>query len=186
MTLVDAGELGCSTSSRDDQAEREPSRRGVDGTVYDGNRGDDRGEVDILAVSYNEVQRKYASREVRARVRVEYFEQLRKAVADAVEEELHRNGCDEPAGVAAAMQFLAEKRKHMALQVHAPSWGWQIERYRFTIRWRSTWIAKFQVDRTHRATNVRTNREFEDKLRDVVCVPACGKIACWAGSLLGL
>ena len=140
----------------------------------------------IAIVAAVAVVDEYASREVRARVKVEYFKQLRKAVADAVEEELQRNGCDERAGVAAAMQFLAEERKHMVLQVHAPSWGWQVERYRFTIRWRSTWIARFQVDRTHRATNVRTNREFEDELRDVVCVPACGKIACWAGSLLGL
>lgn len=140
----------------------------------------------IAIVTVVVVVDEYASREVRARVKVEYSEQLRKTVADAVEKELQRNGCDERSGVAAAMQFLAEERGHMVLQIHAPKWGWQVGRYRFTIRWRSTWIAKFQVDRWHRATNVRTNREFEDELRDVVCVPACGKIACWAGSLLGL
>ena len=142
--------------------------------------------VAIAIVTVAAVVDEYARREVRVRVEAEYFMALRKAVADAVREELQRNGCDDRAGVAAAMQFLAEERRHMALQIQEPDWGWQIERYRFTIVWRATWTARFQVDRRHRVANVRTNREFEDELKGVVCIPACGKIACWAGSLLGL
>lgn len=129
----------------------------------------------------------YARDEVRTRVEAEYFGELRKVVAREVEKELEENGCNAPPGVEAAKQFLAEERKYMRLEIHGPDWGWQVDRYRFTIRWRSTWIAKFNVDdETYEALDVRVNKEFEDALKAVVCVPACGRVGCFFGDLLGL
>lgn len=129
----------------------------------------------------------YTRDEVRIRVEAEYFEELSKVVAREVKKELEENGCNAPPGVEAAMQFLSEERKHMRLQIRGPDWGWQVDRYRFTIRWRSTWIAKFNVDdKTYEAIDVRVNKEFENALKGVVCVPACGRVGCFFGDLLGL
>ena len=130
----------------------------------------------------------YARGEMRTRVEALYLKELRKTVAEEVEEGLRRNGCDGPAGVAATNRFLAEERKHMSLRItHEPDWGWQVDRYRFTIRWRSTWIAKFRVDdETYEAIDVRVNKEFEDAVKNVVCVPACGRLGCFFGDLFGL
>lgn len=144
------------------------------------------GTVVIAIVTVVAVVDEYARSQVRARVQAEYFAQLRRAVADAVGKELQRNGCDDRAGVAAAMQFLAKERRHIALQVYEPDWGWEVEGYRFTIRWRSTWIASFQVNRRHQVTNIRTNKTFEGELKEVVCPPACGGALCWLNDLLSL
>ena len=129
----------------------------------------------------------YARSEVRTRVEALYFEELRKTVAKEVEEELRRNGCDARAGVEAANRFLAEERRHMSLRIYEPDWGWQVDRYRFTIRWRSTWLAEFEVDdETYKAIGVRVNKEFEDAVKNVVCVPACGRLGCLLGDLFDL
>ena len=130
----------------------------------------------------------FARSEVRTRAEAVYFEKLRKTVAKEVAEKLQRNGCDARAGVEAANRFLAKERRHMSLRItHEPDWGWQVDRYRFTIRWRSTWIAKFKVDdETYEAIDDIVNKEFEDTVKDVVCRPACGRVGCFFGDLFDL
>lgn len=118
----------------------------------------------------------YARGEVRNQAQAVYFKELRKAVADEVTEGFRQNGCDDQAveGLAAADRFLAEERKHIRLQIREPNWGWQVDRYRFTIRWRSTWIAKFKVnDKTYKPINRIVNEEFKDVLENEVCGLAC-------------
>ena len=132
----------------------------------------------------------YARREVKTRVEAAYFPELRRAVVEEVKKKLPFV-CNEQAGVGAAERFLEEERRHITLQVdHEPDWGWQIERYRFTIQWRHTWVAEFKVYQTQRATIVRKNasriREFEDELKAAICEPACGRLGCSVGNLLGL
>ena len=130
----------------------------------------------------------YARSEVRTRAEAVYFEKLRKTVAKEVAEKLQKTGCDVRAGVEAGDQFLTEEREHMSLWItHEPDWGWQVDRYRFTIRWRSTWIAKFKVDdETYEAIDDVVNKEFEATVKDVVCRPACGRLGCILGDLFGL
>ena len=130
----------------------------------------------------------YARREVAGRAQAEYFERLSDFVVMAVREELTSNGCSNvQAGVDAARQFLKQERHQMRLDIRAPDWGWQVERYRFTIRWRNSWIAKFKIDQAGEARVLETNREFEGQLREEVCPPACGGIiVCWLGDLFGV
>lgn len=126
----------------------------------------------------------YARGEVRTRAKAMYFGEVRKTVVEEVRKELERNGCNAPPGVEAAKRFLAEERKHMRLQIHEPDWGWQVDRYRFTIRWRSTWIAKFKVDdETYEAIDDVVNKEFEDALKNSVCGLGC-RIDCLVGGFL--
>ena len=130
----------------------------------------------------------YARSEVRTRAEALYFEKLRKTVAEEVNEKLQETGCDVRAGVKAGDRFLTGEREHMSLRItHEPDWGWQVDRYRFTIRWRSTWIAKFKVDdETYEAIDDVVNKEFEATVKDVVCRPACGRLGCILGDLFGL
>lgn len=129
----------------------------------------------------------YARGEVRRRVQAEYFEQVSQVVLEDVKKKLPIV-CNEEAAVRATKRFLAEERRHITLQVHEPDWGWQVERYRFTIQWRRTWIAEFKVDKTHQATivrwNARTVEKFEDKLKDAICEVTC--VGCAFGRFLGL
>ena len=118
----------------------------------------------------------YARGEVRNQAEAVYFKELRKAVAEEVKEGFRRNGCDEQAveGLAAADRFLAEERRYIRLQIREPDWGWQVDRYLFTIRWRSAWIAEFRVDdETYKPINRRVNEEFRDVLEKAVCGPRC-------------
>lgn len=127
----------------------------------------------------------YARGEVRSRAQAEYFPQLSHVVAEAVEKQLRDNGCsDVQAGVEAARQFLAQERNQMRLEIKVPDWGWQIERYRFTIRWRSSWIAEFRLDASGSARVVAKNQKFEDRMGDIVCPPACGgRVVCALGNI---
>ena len=129
----------------------------------------------------------YARGEVRKQAEEVYFKELRKAVAEEVEEGFRQNGCDEQAveGLAAADRFLAEERRHIRLQIREPNWGWQVDRYRFTIRWRSTWIAEFSVDdETYKPINRIVNEEFKDVLENKVCRLEC-LIDCALNGLFG-
>ena len=116
----------------------------------------------------------YARQEVVRRTQAEYFERLSEIVVEAAREELAANGCPNvQAGVDRARQFLRRERNEMWLGIRAPDWGWQVERYRFTIRWRNTWIAKFKVNRAGQAKVLETNQEFEERMRKVVCGTGC-------------
>ena len=129
----------------------------------------------------------YARSEVKTRVEAAYFPELRRAVVEEVKKKLPFV-CNEQAGVGAAERFLEEERRHITLQVdHEPDWGWQIERYRFTIQWRHTWVAVFKVYRTQRVAIVRENErtieEFVNKLKAAICKPACGGAVCTLGEV---
>ena len=129
----------------------------------------------------------YARGEVRNQAEAVYFKELRKAVAEEVTEGFRQNGCDDQAveGLAAADRFLSEERKHIRLQIREPDWGWQVDRYRFTILWRSTWIAEFRVDdETYKPINRIVNEEFKDVLENEVCRLAC-LIDCALNGLFG-
>ena len=127
----------------------------------------------------------YARSKVRNQAQAMYFKELRKAVAEEVAEKFQENGCDAPAGVEAAKQFLAKERKHIRLLIREPDWGWQVDRYRFTIRWRSTWIAKFKVnDETYEPIDDIVNAEFRDVLENTVCGLRC-RLDCVFGGLFG-
>jgi len=129
----------------------------------------------------------YARGEVRNQAEAVYFKGLRKAVAEEVTEGFRQNGCDEQAveGLAAADRFLVEERRHMSLQIREPDWGWQVDRYRFTILWRSTWIAKFKVnDETYEPIDDIVNAEFRDVLENTVCGLRC-RLDCVFGGLFG-
>ena len=117
----------------------------------------------------------YARRDVKTKAQEEYFDRLSHVAAERVAERLRSAGCRRvQAGVDAAQQFLKRERSQMTLVIHSPDWGWQVERYQFTIRWRSTWIAEFELDQRGQVSVINTNCEFEGQLHDVVCEPGCG------------
>ena len=128
----------------------------------------------------------YARSEVKRRAKAIYFEELNVAVAEEVGKRFRQNGCSERVsvrGLGAAKRFLAKEQKHMSLQIRAPDWGWQVDRYRFAIRWRSTWIAKFNIyydmcDQTYGVTDRIVNGKFKDVLEDVVCGLGC-RVKCF-------
>ena len=129
----------------------------------------------------------FARSEVRNGAEAVYFRELRKAVAEEVHEGFRQNECDDQAveGLAAADRFLSEERKHIRLQIREPDWGWQVDRYRFTILWRSTWIAEFRVDdETYKPINRIVNEEFKDVLENEVCGLVCA-VDCILDGLFG-
>lgn len=121
----------------------------------------------------------YAGRVVKDRVEAEYFVGLREQLIEEVETKLRKGGCDVEAGVVAAHGFLRKERRHMALAVtRQPKWGWQLQRYRFTIRWRATWLAEFRLNERRKPEDVNINSAFEEEVESAVCNPACGWLKC--------
>lgn len=128
----------------------------------------------------------YARSEVKRRAKAIYFEKLNVAVAEEVGKRFRQNGCSERVsveGLGAAKRFLAKERKHMSLQIGEPDWGWQVDRYRFVIRWRSTWIAKFRIyykthDQTYGVIDKVVNKKFKDVLENTVCGLGC-RVKCF-------
>lgn len=122
----------------------------------------------------------YYRGEVKSRVAAGYFSGVRAKTLSTVEEKLREGGCDVRGGLAAATDFLNGERRHMVLGItrHA-KWGWQVQRYRFVIRWRSnSWVAKFKLNEAHRPDVLDVNEEFEDEVDDAVCNRACGWLKC--------
>lgn len=115
----------------------------------------------------------HTRREVRARVEAEYFAGVRKYVVDTATEKL-QGRCDVADGIAAADEFLNKERDHMALQVvHQPKWGWQVQRYRFAISWRSKRIATFRLDKAYKPVVLEQGSAFGQEVEKEVCKAAC-------------
>lgn len=121
----------------------------------------------------------YFRREVKAHVEAKYFAGIEEYVIGTVKEKLRESKCDEQKGIAAAREFLNSQRRHLALIVtDEPEWGWQVQRYRFAIRWKSTTIASFRLDKTYKPIVDQKGSAFHDKIKNEVCWPACGWW-CW-------
>lgn len=129
----------------------------------------------------------HTRRQVKARVKAEYFAGVREYVVDTATAKL-RGRCNVAAGIAAAKEFLNKERDHMALQVmRRPKWGWQVQHYRFAIIWRSTTIATFRLDKAYKPVVLeRDSAAFEQKIEKPVCEAACGRTKCFIGALIGL
>ncbi len=122
----------------------------------------------------------YAGRVVKDRVEADYFDGFRDHLIEEVETKLRESSCNVQAGVTAAHNFLKKERGHIAVAVtRQPKWGWQVQRYRFAIRWRSTWLAEFRIKKKHEPEVLEINPEFEDEVESAVCNPACGVLKCW-------
>ena len=122
----------------------------------------------------------YAGRVVKDRVEAEYFAGLRDHLIEEVEAKLRKGGCNVQAGVTVAHNFLKKERDHITVAVtRQPKRGWEVQRYRFTIRWRSTWLAKFRINEKRKPQVLERNSAFEDEVESAVCNPACGWLKCW-------
>lgn len=122
---------------------------------------------------------KHARREVKARVEAKYFAGISKYVVETVKKELRESGCNEQKGIAAAREFLNRERRHLALIVtYEPECGWQVQRFQFAIRWNSATIASFRLDKAYKPIVDQKGSAFQDKIEEVVCRPACGRLKC--------
>jgi len=122
----------------------------------------------------------HTRRQVKARVKAEYFAGVREYVVKTATEKLQGRCDDVAAGIAAAKEFLNKERDHMALQVmHQPKWGWQVQHYRFAISWRSKRIATFTLEKDGPAIALeRDSAAFKQEIEEAVCTPACGWLPC--------
>ena len=121
----------------------------------------------------------YFRGEVKSRVAAGYFSGVQAETLSIVEEKLDGR-CDVRRGLAAATDFLSRERRHMVLGVTRDAkWGWQVQRYRFVIRWRSkSWVAKFKLNEAHGPEVLEISEEFKEEVEDAVCNRACGRFKC--------